>query len=173
MRRTILIISSSLFLICAGLWVGAIVGVGALAAPAAFQQLAGITRGDGPAAGLVVGAALARLNAVSMVFLSIMLIAAVFELFYRKRRSTLHILGARAAVVMVGMLLAFYLSLVMLPAMQAPGALKNTESFLRMHVQYRGIASLQALLGVLAIVLTSAANIGPRRDGGHPRVDPD
>lgn len=172
MRRTILIVFTSIFLICDAMWIGGIIGVGAMAAPAAFQELSGVTaNGGGPAAGLVVGAALERLNAVSVVLLSIMLAGAIFELFYRKRRTTLHLLALRALVVLVGLLLTLYLSQVMMPTMQAGDALRDTDAFLRMHARYKGIAWLQVLLGALAIVLTSAANIGPRRDGGHPRSD--
>ena len=169
MRRTILIASTSVFVLCAGLWIGAIIGVGALAAPAAFQTLDGIVRDGSPVAGYVVGESLRRLNSASVVFLAIMFSAALFELFYRRRRYATRLMVARMLVVLGGFLLTLYLGQLMMPALEMARSQVETGAFDRMHAQYKSFGWIQVLLGTLAIVLTAAINIGPRRDGGHPR----
>jgi hypothetical protein len=169
LRRTILIATTSVFVLCAGLWIGAIIGVGALAAPAAFQNLDGIVRDGSPVAGYVVGAALRRLNSVSVVFLAIMFAVALFELFYRQRRNATRLMVVRLLLVLGAFLLTLYLGQLMMPAMEMARAQMQTGAFDRMHAQYKSVGWIQVLLGTLAIVLTSAINIGPRRDGGHPR----
>jgi len=171
-RRTILITTTTLFTICAGLWIGGITAVGAFAAPAAFQALEGMERGGVPVAGEVVGAALRRFNAASVAFLAIMVAVSVFEAFYRKRRPAVPLLWARLLVVLAGFALCLYVGQVMMPAMEGQRARLEMDAFGAMHARYRGIALFQALLGALSLALTAAVNIGPRRDGGHPRVEP-
>jgi hypothetical protein len=169
LRRTVLITLNSVFTICAGLWMGAILGVGAVAAPAAFQALEGMDRGGTPVAASVVAASLRRLDAVSVVLLSVMLAVGVFETFYRKRNHTARMLALRALLVVISMLITVYLARMLTPEMLRQQAQPHTELFQQLHAQYRGLAWIQILIGAVTVVMTMAANIGPRRDGGHPR----
>jgi hypothetical protein len=157
------------FTICAGLWMGAILGVGAVAAPAAFQALEGVERGGTPGGASVVAASLRRLDAVSIVLLAVMLAVGVFEMFYRKRIHTARLLAIRALLIVIGMLITVYLARVLTPEMLRQQAQPHTEVFQQMHARYRGLAWIEILIGAVTVVMTMAANIGPRRDGGHPR----
>lgn len=169
MRRTILITVNSLFLLCAGLWIGGIVTVGAMSAPIAFHDLQGIEKDGIAVAGVVTGHVLRRLNFVSVFLVAAMLGVSIFELFYRRRLNTKKLLLARALVVLVGFLVTFYLANVMMPRMETEMRIGRMDLFRTMHAGYRAWAMAQVLLGALSIVLTNAVNIGPRRDGGHPR----
>lgn len=169
MRRIVLITINSLFLLCAGLWVGATVGIGAIAAPAAFRNLEGLERGGVPLAGHVVGNALQRLNTVSLVLVGVMVAASIFELFYRRRLNTKKLLMVRILVILAAFLVTLYLARVMMPAMLMEMNPENMDVFRDFHARYRMWAMVQVILGAVVIVLTNAINIGPRRDGGHPR----
>lgn len=169
MRRIILIFVNTIYLLCAGLWVGGTVGVGALAAPAAFRDLEGLRQGTVPMAGIVMGHAFRRTNTFSVTLLGVMLAVAVFEVFYRKRTNTKRLLAVRMVVTLAGLLVTLYLSNVMMPRMELQRSLSQMDAFDAMHKSYRGVANLQVLIGVALIALTNAVNISPRRSGGHPR----
>lgn len=169
MRRTILITVNSLFLLCAALMMGATVGVGALAAPAAFRALEGMQRDGVPLAGYAVGAALQRLNALSLTLVILMLALAVFEAFYRLRPATRRILWWRVIVALGTLLITVYLSQVLMPAMRADMAVDTLARFRENHGIYRMWTTAQVVLTAAMIVMTTSVNIGPRRDGGHPR----
>ncbi|HEY3266088.1 MAG TPA: DUF4149 domain-containing protein [Armatimonadota bacterium] len=166
MRRPILILVNTIYHVCAALWIGSLIGIGAMAAPAAFQTLG---RGAGSPAGIIIGEAFKWANTSSFACLAIMLAVGVFELSYRKRVNTKRLLMARLLLTGVALLIVLYLSQQLMPQMEIRRAIGDMASFDRMHRAYSDIARLEVLLGVALIALTNAVNIGPRREGGHPR----
>ena len=171
MRRTYLIILNSLFFLLCGVWIGATVGVGALAAPAAFRALEGKGPDGVAMAGLVVGGALERLNALSVFLLAGIVALATLELFARQRNTTRRLLGARWILSLAALAVTVYIAGVLMPKMQDLQAAGSMDVFRSMHGRYRMWTMLQVLMGFSLIIQTVAVNIGPRRDGGHPRED--
>lgn len=165
MRRNILIAVNSIYLLFAALVVGVPIGVGALVAPVVFHA-AGIERS---VAGTAMTSVFEGVGMLSNVALSIMLLVAAFEVSYRKRNNTRRLLLARLVANIIALLTSVYMSEQLLPMMKEAHASGNRGVFAAQHGAYQQLTWVSIALGVALIVFTQAINIGPRRDGGHPR----
>lgn len=170
MRRTILIVSNSLFYLACGLWLGAIVGVRALFSPVAFNALQlGQPAGSAPWAGAVLADGLKRLDTFSLLMMIAALSVVTFELFYRQRTTVRRLLLARWVAVIAAFLVALYLTIRVVPNMSGHLEPGDIVAFRGLYARHGLWSLVQALIGVVVIIQTCAINIGPRRDGGHPR----
>jgi hypothetical protein len=165
MRRNILIAVNSAYLLFAALVVGVPIGVGALAAPVFFHT-SGIDRN---AAGFAMTTVFQGVGMLTNLSLSIMLLVAAFEVSYRKRNNTRRLLLARLVGNVMALLISVYMTEQLLPMMNERRALGDRGVFASLHGAYQQLTWVSIVLAVALIVITQAINIGPRRDGGHPR----
>lgn len=150
MRRTVLVTTNSLFVLCAALWTGAVFGVLVYVGPAALGAL------GSPGADLVdrVFGRVERAGTGLVVFL---LAIGLFEALYRRHPEVKRILVVRLLVVLGGLLLTVYLAYPLASelAMERSSDLMGRYPVLR--VQFHRLAWLQVLTGSVALILTSVA----------------
>ena len=162
MKRTLLpTLLDTLHALALMLWLGGIVVIGAIVAPAAFHVV-GLTKMQ---AGSVVGESLRRLGPVIEIC-GIVMVAAQYLLRRRYLRSrTLFLADSVRQVVTLGaLLLAEYGKYVLFPALDAARAANNMAAFDQSHHLYSSLAMAQVWLLFAVAVLTAWLQL--------PRVTP-
>lgn len=159
MRRTVLIATNSLFVLCAALWIGGLFGVLVFLGPAIGGAVGSPVSGlVEPLLGLV-----GRAGTGLVVFL---LAIGVFDVLFRRRLDVKRILLARLFVVLGGVLLTVYLAYTLGPEMAMERSSDPAGRYLEILELYHQLAWLQVLTGSVALILTSVAAFpGGRRPG--------
>ncbi|HEY3411604.1 MAG TPA: DUF4149 domain-containing protein [Armatimonadota bacterium] len=165
MRRNVLIALNSIYLLFAGVVIGVPLGIGAIVAPVVFRHFGQ----DKASAGAIVGRAFEMSGTLSILILSLMLAVAAVEFSYRRRTNTKRLLIVRWVLNLVPLLVNLYLTESLLPVMNLRQRLGDQRMFMELHGEYRALTWVSIVLCAGLIAITQAVNIGPRRDGGHPR----
>jgi hypothetical protein len=157
--------------VCLGLWMGGLIAIGAMAAPAAFHvarvngALAGNKTAQDALAGGIVGEALRHFNTLTD-FCAIGAIAAGLLLLLRahgdSRLPRLCAFGAIAATA-VAFLITLYCQASLFPAMDLARGQSNMALFDTLHHRYEGLAHVQFPI-LLAGLLLIAIRDTPRRE---------
>lgn len=165
LRRLLGVVFGSLHAICHALWLGGVIAIGALVAPAIAAVIHNPPPQLDPAilkstlTTGIIGQALRHFTIVCYVAGVVMLAADAVELAtYRGGLAKLLTL-ARGAATAVLLATAFYLGLTLTPHMDAVLASRNMALFDDLHKQYENIVILvQTPLLILIPVLTSIRN---------------
>jgi hypothetical protein len=157
MRRAVLVLTSTLFLACAGIWTGSIIAVGGIAAPVIGREVLD------PEPSAVIVHILRRSTGASVGLLAAMLALSLLDNGYR-RRSADRLWGfLRTAFVVASLGLTLYLQVWLLPRMEHLRLAGDPAPFEAMRQTCEGIGQVLLLLGVASIGATSALNVGRRR----------
>lgn len=157
MRRAILVLTSTLFLACAGIWAGSIIALMGIAAPVVGREVMD------PEPAAVMDHMLRRSTGASVGILAVMLALALLDNGYR-RRSGDRLWGFLRTVFVVASLgLTLYLQFWLLPRMEHIRLAGDAAAYEARRQVCEGIGQALLLLGVASIGATSALNIGRRR----------
>jgi len=156
-RTAALVAALWLQIVAIGLWMGAMIGIGALVAPVAFQ----VAREQAPQ---VLGASFARLNTLGLACAGVVLAATLLEAVAGR-------LGAaawtRLALVAAAAGIAYYLGWHLFPQMEALRSAAPTTAFDRLHERYEQLGHTQFLLLLGAALATAYDAARARCASGH------
>lgn len=161
MRRTILIVLSTVFLFACSLWLGGLAANISFTNPDVFRTLDTVQFG-------VMGKVLAGAKASILTGAVAAFLVALGELLYRMKSEARNLLFARLVVLTVALSLTVFVLNQMIPRMEVirvtpdPTDAKWAQ-FYGMHASMSRISILVLACGVAAIALTAAADISQRR----------